>query len=89
MRSTTKTRTALATAVSSLALIGGSLLAAAPAQAATHTVWGKTYSSCTTQLRAAIQDLRAGGQYVSSTSCRKYQADIYGGYVYQAYITYR
>ena len=84
-----KRKTAVATVISSAALLAGGVLGASPAHAlSSYTVTGSTLSSCQSQLNYAIKDLRASGQYHHSEPCIKLPTHNNGRYVYQGEVWY-
>ena len=85
-----KRKTAVATVISSGALLAGGVLGASPAHAlSSYTVTGSTLSSCQSQLNYAIKDIKASGQYHHSVKCGWRKTNNSGGYVYQGEVWYR
>lgn len=82
-------KTALATAASSAVLLGGGVLAASPAHAASeYLITTSTLSACQTELNYAVKDLRASGQVTGVDNCGKRKTNNHGGYVYQGSVYY-
>lgn len=83
-------KTAVATTLSSVALLGGGVIAATPAHALnSYLITTSTMSACQAELNYAVKDLKSTGQFSHSERCLKLKTNHSGGYVYQAEVYYR